>query len=207
MSGLEALAVMVSILGVWLTARRSLWNFPFALTSVALYAYIFWQVKLYADMLLQGIFAVTLLYGLYRWLAGRDASGKVMVRRVQSSELLGAFLLAVLVTLTLGYWLSHHTDASLPWMDSALLAASVVGSAGGARRIVEHWIVWIVADSIYVGVYLYKALPLTALLYALFVGLAVYGQRRWQHAWRVQEGGHAAARPGDTAAGASLEAI
>ena len=77
MSTLEAAAFIVSVLGVWLTTARSLWNYPFSLLSVVLYGVVFYQVKLYADMGLQGIFACTLLYGLSQWLRGRSAFGIV----------------------------------------------------------------------------------------------------------------------------------
>ena len=70
----EGVAVVVSVLAVWLTTRRSLWNYPFAFASVALYAHIFYAVRLYADMLLQLVFAATLFYGLCEWRASRAAS-------------------------------------------------------------------------------------------------------------------------------------
>jgi nicotinamide mononucleotide transporter len=66
-SSLGIIAFIVSVLGVWLTTARSLWNYPFSLISVVLYGVIFYQVKLYADMGLQAIFAGTLLYGLWQW--------------------------------------------------------------------------------------------------------------------------------------------
>lgn len=142
MSRLEIVAVVVSVLGVWLTTKRSLWNFPFSLSSVALYAAIFYRVKLYADVLLQGAFAVILLYGLVQWLRGKDQKGEVIVARVTNLDPVVATLAGTIVSLTLGYILASSTDAALPWIDSCLLAASLIGSFWGARRIVEQWWVW-----------------------------------------------------------------
>ena len=182
MSSLELIAFIVSVLGVWLTTARSLWNFPFSLLSVALYGVIFYQVKLYADMGLQGIFAGTLLYGLWQWLRGRSASGEVLVTRVGPIEILVSIVVGVAAAGALGFLLHEHTDASLPWIDSLLLAGSLVASIWAARRNIENWWVWIVVDLLYVGVYLIKHLYLTAVLYAAFVLLAVLGLRRWQAA-------------------------
>jgi nicotinamide mononucleotide transporter len=186
MSPLEVVAFVVSVLGVWLTTARSLWNYPFSLLSVALYGLIFFQVKLYADMALQGIFALTLLYGLSEWRRGRGASGEVEVTRIHARELLISLMLGVAGALVLGYALETHTDASLPWADSLLLAGSLVGSVWAARRRLESWWVWIIVDVLYVGVYLRKELYLTSVLYAAFVVLAVLGLRRWRAAFDRQ---------------------
>jgi nicotinamide mononucleotide transporter len=186
MSSLEIVAFIVSVLGVWLTTAHSLWNYPFSLLSVALYGVIFYQVKLYADMGLQGIFAGTLLYGLWQWLRGRSASGEVLVTRVRTAEVLASIVAAIGAAVALGFLLYSHTDASLPWVDSALLAGSLIGSVWAARRNLESWWVWIIVDALYVGVYAVKHLYLTALLYAAFVVLAILGLRRWQVAFATQ---------------------
>jgi nicotinamide mononucleotide transporter len=186
MSSLELTAFIVSVVGVWLTTARSLWNFPFSLLSVALYGVIFYQVKLYADMGLQGIFAGTLLYGLWQWLHGRSASGEVLVTRIGPIEILVSIVVGVAAAGALGFLLHEHTDASLPWIDSLLLSGSLVASIWAARRNIENWWVWIVVDVLYVGVYLIKHLYLTAVLYAAFVLLAMLGLRRWQAAAAAQ---------------------
>jgi nicotinamide mononucleotide transporter len=191
MSPLEVTAFIVSVLGVWLTTARSLWNYPFSLLSVALYGLIFFQVKLYADMALQGIFALTLLYGLYEWLRGRSASGEIVVARIRGTEILISLIVGAALALALGYALETHTDASLPWADSLLLAGSLIGSVWAARRRLESWWVWIIVDVLYVGLYLRKELYLTSILYAAFVVLAVLGLRRWRVALERQSSGHA----------------
>jgi nicotinamide mononucleotide transporter len=186
MSPLEIVAFVVSVLGVWLTTARSLWNYPFSLLSVGLYGVTFYKVKLYADMGLQAIFAATLLYGLWQWTQHRRASGEVLVTRVRPVEVVASIVCGAGTAVALGFLLYSHTDASLPWVDSALLAGSLIGSVWAARRTLESWWVWIVVDVVYVGVYALKHLYLTALLYAAFVVLAVLGLRRWQAALASQ---------------------
>ncbi len=183
MSLLEAIAFVISIVGVWLTTARSLWNFPFSLLSVALYGTIFYQAKLYADTGLQGIFAGTLLYGLWQWVRGRSATGDVLITRVHADEVMISIAAGVIAAGALGSLLNAHTDASLPWADSVLFAMSLVASVWTARRNIESWWMWITVDVLYVGLYLFKHLYLTAVLYAVFVVLAVLGLRRWQFAF------------------------
>jgi len=186
MTPLETAAFVVSVLGVWLTTTRSLWNFPFSLLSVALYGVVFYQVKLYADMGLQVIFAATLLYGLWQWLQGRSSGGELVVEHVAGREVLLSLAAAVVIAGAAGSLLHAHTDATLPWADSVLLAGSLVGSVWVARRRIENWWVWIVVDALYVALYLVKHLYLTAVLYAAFVVLAILGLRRWQAAFARQ---------------------
>jgi nicotinamide mononucleotide transporter len=183
---LECIAFVVSILGVWLTTTRSLWNYPFSLLSVSLYGAIFCKAKLYADMGLQGIFAGALLYGLWQWTHGRSATGDVLITRIRTDEVLTCLVAGVVVTGTLGFLLAAHTDASLPWVDSLLFSASLIATALAARRNLESWWIWIVVDTFYVGMYGFKHLYLLALLYAIFVALAALGLRRWQLALACQ---------------------
>ncbi|MGD0503326.1 MAG: nicotinamide riboside transporter PnuC [Steroidobacteraceae bacterium] len=193
MSPLEIIAVIVTIIGVWLMTARSLWNYPFSFLSVALYAVFFYRIKLYADMGLQCIFAGTLLYGLWQWTHGRSASGEVVVARIQAREVAVSVAAALIVALGLGAFLYKRTDASFPWSDSMLLAGSLVGSVWGARRYLENWWVWILVDTLYVGLYVAKQAYPTAALYAAFVVLAALGWRRWQTAYAAQ--GRDAERP------------
>jgi nicotinamide mononucleotide transporter len=174
------MAFVVSILGVWLTTTRSLWNYPFSLISVTLYGAIFYKAKLYADMGLQGIFAGALLYGLWQWTHCRSATGDVLITRIRRNEVLICLVAGVVVTGALGFLLAAHTDASLPWVDSFLFSASLIATALAASRNLESWWMWIVVDTFYVGLYCLKHLYLLAVLYATFVALAALGLRRWQ---------------------------
>ena len=187
MSTVEPIAVVVSVISVWLATRRSLWHYPYAFASVAIYAWIFFHVKLYADVALQGVFAATLVYGLRQWRRSRNEQGEVLVARTPAAEIAIAILGAAIVSLALGHFMARHTDAALPRLDSALLTVSLVGSFWGARRRIEAWWVWIAVDLVYVGVYVYKDLYLTGALYAAFVVLAVIGLRRWENARAEQQ--------------------
>ena len=188
MSLLEVIAFVVSIIGVWLTTTRSLWNYPFSSLSVALYGALFYRTKLYADTGLQAIFAGTLIYGWWQWAHGRSASGNILITRLSSREILISVVAGSVATGILGFLLDAHTDASLPWVDSMLSAASLVASVWAARRNIESWWLWILVDVFYVAMYLYKNLYLVAVLYAIFVVLAVLGLRRWHSAFERQRG-------------------
>jgi nicotinamide mononucleotide transporter len=182
MSGLEIVAVILSALAVWLTARRHLWCWPIGLVSVLLYARIFLVAKLYSDLLLQLIFAVMQLYGWWQWKQGAPGqdSQHIQPQRLPKQGLLIGLLAGVAGSVMLGYVMASFTDAHIPWLDSALTSFSLVAQFWMARKYVANWWLWIAVDIIYVGVYVYKDLNLTAGLYAGFIVLAVIGLRNWQ---------------------------
>jgi len=176
----ELSAALVSAAGVWLTARRSPWCWPVGLVSVIAYAWIFVDAKLYSDTVLQVIFAVLILYGWQRWSRNLDGSGHVRVAALDARSAVQHLAVGTAAALALGYAMHRYTDASLPWLDAALTAFSLVAQWWQARRHAAAWWLWIAVDVIYVGEYVYKSLPITAVLYAGFVFLAAFGLRAWR---------------------------
>ena len=182
MNPIEILAAVLSALGVWLMARRRPWAWPIGLMSVLIYAWVFIEVRLYSDALLQGAFAAMLVYGWSRWLRNLGKDGRVRVATLPLPHASAHLALGALGALALGAFMAHCTRADLPWLDAALAAFSLVAQWWQARRHVASWWLWIAVDLVYVGMYLHKALHLTALLYALFVALAVNGLVQWRRA-------------------------
>ncbi|HEY4293739.1 nicotinamide riboside transporter PnuC [Luteibacter sp.] len=181
MSPFEVSAALVSAAGVWLTARRSPWCWPVGLVSVIAYAWIFVDAKLYSDMLLQAIFAVLILYGWRRWMSNLDESGHVRVTSLSPREAAQHLAIGSAAALALGYAMHRYTDASLPWLDAALTAFSLVAQWWQARRHAAAWWLWIAVDVFYVGEYVYKSLPVTAVLYVGLIVLAAMGLKAWRH--------------------------
>jgi len=187
MSTLEIIAVIVNVLGVWLTARRIRWCWPVSVVAVLLYAWIFYDAKLYSDMLLQVLFAFLQGYGWWRWSTGGLDHGKVHVGQLALGEAALGLIFGALGALLLGSLMATYTDAAVPWLDASLTAFSLVASVWAARKYVASWWLWIVLDVVYVGMYLFKDLHLTAGLYAGFILLALYGWREWRRDFRVQQ--------------------
>ena len=184
----ELVAAAVSALDVWLATKRSMISWPVTILASGLYLEQFRESRLYSDMLLQGIFVVFAVYGWWHWQRGLKAEGSVRVERPALAVLLRDVGVGAVVSAGLGYWMKTHTDASLPWLDAALTGYSLVGTWWGARKYVANWWLWIVVDVIYVGEYVFKKLNLTAILYAVFVLLAVRGLLLWRRALEAQSG-------------------
>jgi nicotinamide mononucleotide transporter len=184
MSLFEIVAVVVSFVGIWLTARRHMLCWPVCLAACALYFKLFRDEKLYADMALQLLFGLGIAYGWIAWRSDRDASGEVIVRPLPPVEGLTGLLAGAIGGFVIGWFTSHYTDAALPWVDSMLTSFSLVAQWWTARRHRANWLLWIVVDVIYVGMFVFKGLYPTAVLYAAMVGLAALGYVDWRKAER-----------------------
>ena len=175
---LEIAGTVFGIIGVWLTVKKNKWCFPTGIINVILYAILFFQTKLYADASLQVIYVFLLAYGWFQW--KRKSAGKEFTIETTNSYLMFTLvLIGVAGTLLIGTLFKKYTDASLPYLDSALASASLIAQWMVAKRKIENWVVWIVADVFYVGMYIYKQLYFTTFLYAIFIVLAVIGWMEW----------------------------
>jgi nicotinamide mononucleotide transporter len=179
-SPLEILGFLTGAICVYLNTRQNVLGWFFGIINAVLYFLVFWQVRLYADMGLQGYYFFTSIYGWWMWRYGGKSHDGVTVSRTPD-RLYGIFgLIFVAVTLLWGFLLGTYTNASLTYVDSALTVASLIAQWMMARKYLENWLVWIVADAVYVGMYFYKDLHLTAILYAAFLGLAAMGYFQWK---------------------------
>jgi nicotinamide mononucleotide transporter len=180
MNPYEATAVAFGILSVWLIARQRVWGWPVGLVNVVLFIVVFRDARLYAAMGLQVVYVVLLLYGWRAWAWGGEHHQALAVSRTPRRLVAPLLLAGAVGALALGTFLHRETDASLPFLDAILTAFSLVAQGMQARKWVENWLVWFVVDVVYVGMYLYKQLFLTAGLYAVFLGLAVMGWIEWR---------------------------
>lgn len=183
-SPLEILGFLTGAICVYLNTRQNVWGWFFGIINALLYAYVFWQVNLYADMSLQAYYFVISIYGWWLWLFGGKSHDGVAVSKMPKS-FYGLFaLIFVAGTLLWGFLLGNFTNASFSYLDSALTIASLIAQWMMARKYLENWVIWIVADICYIGLYWYKGLELTSVLYLVFTILAILGYYQWKRSFR-----------------------
>ena len=197
---LEILAVVFGIVSVYLSTREHIWSWPTALVNVTLYFVVFFEVKLYADMGLQVVYFALSLYGWYQWLYGGEQRTELHVSRVTRSLAIRLALLGLTSAVVLGTILARFTDAALPYLDSLTTSTSLVAQWMMTRKIVENWAVWVAVDVVYIGMFIFKQLYLTAGLYTVFLVLAVMGFRKWKRSWNERERGAGSREPSASAA-------
>jgi len=182
----EVIAVITGLLCVYLAAVNNIWNWPFAIISVGIYIFIFFETHLYADMGLQFYFMAMNIYGWYHWSHKPATEKKVPVTAISRREVIISAVAIVLFTFILGSVLKKHTTASFPYLDSFCTACSLVAQYLLARKVLQNWLIWIFVDVIYVGVYTFKGLHLTAIMYAIYVAMALLGYLAWKKEYKRQ---------------------
>lgn len=184
---IEWAAVVLGLINVTLIVRRSVWNYPFGLAMVVLYAHIFYEYRLYSDALLQVYFFFIQIYGWWYWLHGRANDGRIIVTRLPVAAMPWYLLAAVLGTAAVGTVMDRLTDADFPYWDATIAVLSVIAQFLLSRRRLESWLVWIVVDMLAIGLFATKGLMPTAALYGVFLGLAAVGAFVWFRAWQRGE--------------------
>ena len=183
---IELLGSVLSIIYLYLSIKQkvSLWIFGF-LCSL-LYVVVFFQSKFYADMSLQFYYLGVSAFGWISWKAGKPENRKELpVKR--TTPLSGAIILVIALVLYFLYYfiLSEYTDSPLPKADSFTTALSIVATWMLARKMIEHWWLWIIVDSVSAGLYFYKALYPTAILFVIYTIMAIIGYQQWKKSLQI----------------------
>lgn len=178
MSTLEIIGVILSVLGVVFTAQKKMIAWYINILASLVYGYIFYEANLYADAELQVFFIGSAIYGIFQWSKNQK---NWQATHTQFKYLAIGFILTLISGSLLGYFHQQFTqNVSFPYFDGILTAASIWATYLAAHQKRENWIIWMVIDALYVLMYIYKDLYLTAGLYGLFVVLAWRGLFKWK---------------------------
>lgn len=181
----EIIGVITGLLCVYLAAINNIWNWPLAIISVGIYIFIFFHSRLYADMGLQFYFLAMNIYGWYYWSHKPATEKKTPILRITKKVAILSAIAIIIFTVFLGSVLKY-TPASYPYLDSFCTACSLVAQILLARKVLENWLIWVFVDIIYVGVYIFKHLDLTAIMYVIYVGIALLGYIDWKKDYKKQ---------------------
>lgn len=180
----EQLATVLGLIGVGLTIRQSIWNFPIGLVQVSLSAVVFYQVRLYADMKLQGFFFMVLCYGWWHWAKPGENRVVLPVTRLSIPGRIGCVAAGLAGTGLWGWYLYANTDAAMPFRDAFIASFSILSQWLQARKKLENWTGWMIVNLSAMVVYWMAGLYWFAVLYLLFLVLAIGGHCEWLKSWR-----------------------
>jgi nicotinamide mononucleotide transporter len=207
---IEVFGALTGIIYVFLEIRQTIWLWPVGIITSAVYIWVFFAGKLYADMSLQGYYLIISILGWYWWQrgAGRRAQGRGQgaegtseikgrrdeetkgLRDEETEELVvtrlklktGVLLAIVFVILYLLMWvvLSNFTDSPVPTWDAFITSLSIIATWMLARKIYEHWFLWIVANFVATLLFLSRGLYPTVVLYAVYFAMSFIGLKEWR---------------------------
>lgn len=199
---IEIFGAVTGIIYVFLEIRQTIWLWPIGIITSAVYILVFFTGKLYADMSLQGYYLVISFLGLYWWLKGtggaqkreeeKGRGGECEKGRLEEDEKTlrvtrlkpgtGAFLGLIFIALYAAMWyiLSHFTDSPVPGWDSFLTSLSIIATWMLARKIYEHWFLWIVINFVAAVLFFTRGLYPTVILYIVYGIMSFIGLKEWR---------------------------
>lgn len=187
MQTLEFLGVFFGLICVYFNIKQNIWGWIAGIFSTICYVFVFFESKLYADLVLQLFFIVLSLHGILAWLKKDDSGNSIPVSRASKKEIIYfiigmPFFSGVLVGI-----LDKYTDSDVPFLDSITTIISIYAQIWLAKKRIENWILWIIADFIYIYLYFQKDLFLTLILYSIFTVMALFGYQKWLNDLKKQE--------------------
>lgn len=182
----EVVAFVTGAWCVWLTVKENIWNWPIGLANATFSGIVYFQARLFADSVLQGVYFVVGLFGWYWWLFGGQNRTELRVERAPARELAVTFAVGYTATFAI-YMLLKHFNGAAPVLDAVLTSFSLVAQFLLTRKYLENWIVWIAVDLVYIPWLASRGLFLMALLYGVFLVLAIIGLFDWWEKWKAQQ--------------------
>jgi len=179
---IELLGALFGLLYIILSIKQNIWCWPIGLITSALYIYVFFVTKFYADMGLQVYYLVVSIYGWYFWMFGGKSTKKddLKISNIGFRRFLYITVATAVLFGIIAFILINFTDSEIPYWDAFTTAGSFVATWMLARKIIEHWLIWIIVDTVSLGLYIYKGLYATVILFAVYTLLAVIGYIEWK---------------------------
>ncbi|MCD4769760.1 MAG: nicotinamide riboside transporter PnuC [Bacteroidales bacterium] len=186
---IELFGAVAGIIYVFLEIRQNIWLWPVGIITSAVYLWVFFDTGFYADMGLQWYYLIISFYGWYWWRRGNSSTAD-NVLPVTRVNIKGAIVIAsaiFIIFLIIWFILIRFTNSTIPGWDAFTTATSIVATWMLARKILEHWVLWIIADVVSMGLYIYKGLFPTLILFGVYTVMAVIGYREWVKGVRSKE--------------------
>ncbi len=184
---LDCIGAVLGLLYLVLEYKANVWLWAVSIVMPVVHGYLYYVRGLYADCALDIYFVIAALYGWGVWLAGKRANDGVETPIVHADTRRGITVAVVTVALwaVLRAWLVAFTDSTVPTLDAFTTALSVTAMWALSRKWVEQWLMWLAVDAVSAALYVYKGIPFTAILYAIYTVIAVVGYRRWRELART----------------------
>lgn len=177
---LQIVGTTLGLLYLWLEYKANIWLWIVGAIMPVVHGVLYFQSGIYADAAMQLYYVLAGVYGLVVWKRRPNKSDHGDIRHTPMKWIVPLVAVYAVLHVAFYFFLSECTDSRVPLFDSMSTALSIVAMWMLSRKLVEQWLVWLVVDMISVGLYIYKGIPITAGLYALYCILAVAGYVRWR---------------------------
>jgi nicotinamide mononucleotide transporter len=184
---IEIAGSILSLIYLYLSIKQktSLWVYGFLCS--ALYIVVFFESKFYADMTLQFYYLGVSIYGWISWRLGKEHTGSDLpVKKIRLKQAIPLLLATIVIYIFYYFVLVRYTDSPVPKADSLVTALSIIATWMLARKFIEHWLIWIFVDGFSSGLFFYKHLYPTAILFIVYTFMAIVGYFQWRRSLQQQ---------------------
>lgn len=187
---IEISGALLGILYIGFSIRQHIFTWPTGLLTSLLYTIIFFRSGFYADMGLQVYYVAISIYGWYYWLRGgkkninKDKHAPIL--QLSKQVLIACLIVTIFIYIFIVVILINFTDSTIPYMDSLTTALSITATWMLAKKYIEHWLIWIFVDFVSAGLYIYKDLWPTVILFLVYTVLAYVGYKNWKKELVIQ---------------------
>jgi nicotinamide mononucleotide transporter len=175
----EILGVVTGLIYVGLAARSSVLCWPVGIINAIIYFFVFYVSRIYGDMSLQILYLCLSVYGWVYWKKNTEG-GKKKIKRLATIEIFYCIMFVIITSVILYFIFIKYTNNALPILDSITTALSLLGQILLTRKFIENWLIWLVANFLYLVVYFNRELYLTMGLYSIFILASIYGFVYWK---------------------------
>lgn len=176
----ELLGFITGIWCVYLTVKISVWNFPVGLANNVFFLIIFAEAGLFADSALQVVYIVVTAFGWWAWL--KMGPGKTELDVTSSYKAAGWGVLGAIGATAIMWPVLISIHDTAPFWDAATTGLSLSAQTLLSLKKLQNWWFWMLADIIYIPLYVVKGLALTSGVYIVFFALCIAGYKQWRAA-------------------------
>lgn len=179
MNYLDLTTASLDLVTTYLYVIASIWMWPLTIITSLLNIYLFYQIGIYGDSGMALFYAASSVYGWYNWNRGKREDGTIVVSTLTLKQ---GFILAMVVVSVigvLGYILKTTVHSTVPYLDAMTTTLSVTSQWLFCKKKIETWVLWFVADLIYLILYFYKGVPCNGMITFVYLYMAVIGYVRW----------------------------
>jgi nicotinamide mononucleotide transporter len=176
----EVCGTLTGFLYLGFSIRQHYLTWPVGLVNALFYLVVFFTSKIYADMTLQIYYIFISGYGWWSWHHHSVSGQSLSVSRTTLALWIKLAIVSLGLFTVLSWILVKYTDTQVPFLDAITTALSIVATWMLARKKLEHWLVWVVVDTISIVMFVVKGLYPTTVLFFVYTVLAIYGYAEWQ---------------------------
>jgi len=176
----ESVGAMLTVWCVYLATQNKIINWPTSILASIIYFYIFYQNHFFSDAYLQIVFVLFQIYGWWFWSRLNPSKYQKKIRKIDiKSKLFLTIITCILFAIWQHYYKILNPTARIPEIDAFTTIISLTALYMQAKRWIENWVIWIIANIIYVPMYMVGKQYITACLYSFLILMAFYGYREW----------------------------